>query len=85
MASGLLGQINADHDGVALYAAFLRADFDAVLRRATAFWAAHPDLTTSDAGRRLAKAEVDEDGEEDGDSVAWYFTVELVRSLGPNR
>ena len=82
MASGLLGQISADHDGVALYAAFLRADFDAVLRRATAFWAAHPDLTTPDASLRLAQDEVDEDGEEDGDRVAWYFTVELVRSLG---
>lgn len=82
MASGLLGQISANHDGVALYAAFLKADFDSVLRRATAFWAAHPDLTTPDAGRRLAQEEVDEDGEEDGNRVAWYFTVELVRSLG---
>jgi hypothetical protein len=82
MASGLLAQVRTEHTGVALYAAFLKADFDAVLRRASAFWMVHADLTTPDAGRRIAKEELDEDGEEDGDRVAWYFTVELVRSLG---
>ncbi len=38
MASGLISQVVIEHEGVALYAAFLRADFDAVLRRAAFFW-----------------------------------------------
>lgn len=49
MASGLLSQVGSDHEGVRLYSAFLRADFDGVLRRAALFWRRHPDLTTADA------------------------------------
>jgi hypothetical protein len=83
MASGLLRQIVTEHDGVALYSAFLRADFDGVIRLSAAFWKAHPDLTASDASRRLAAPGVEEDAlDEDDDRVAWFFTVELVRSLG---
>lgn len=83
MASGLLRQIEAEHDGVALYSAFLRADFDGVIRRSSAFWNAHPDLTTPDASRRLAAPGVDDfDLDEDSHRVAWFFTVELVRGLG---
>jgi hypothetical protein len=37
MASGLLSQVGSDHEGVRLYSAFLRADFDGVLRRAALF------------------------------------------------
>lgn len=83
MASGLLRQITAEHDGVALYSAFLRADFDDVIRLSSAFWSAHPDLTALDASLRLAQpgVEIDELDEED-DRVGWFFTVELVRSLG---
>ncbi len=83
MASGLLRQIGTDHEGVALYSAFLRADFDGVIRRSSIFWNTHPDLTAPDASRRLAAAGVEEfDLDEDDHRVAWFFTVELVRSLG---
>jgi hypothetical protein len=83
MASGLLRQVETDHRGVALYSAFLRADFDGVIHRSVAFWNTHPDLTTPDAALRLATAGVEEfDLEEDDNRIAWFFTVELVRSLG---
>lgn len=80
MATGLLGPVESEHDGVALYASFLCADFDGVLQRAAAFWATHPDLTTVDATSHLARPEFDPF--DDDDRVAWYFTVELVRCLG---
>ncbi|MGO8684252.1 MAG: DEAD/DEAH box helicase, partial [Thermoleophilia bacterium] len=83
MASGLLSQVRSEHAGVQLYSAFLRADFDGVLRRAALFWRRYPDLTTADAGTLLLTAmhgDV-EDGEA-GPTVAWIFSVELVRSLG---
>jgi len=78
MASGLLAQIPAEHEGVGLYGAFLRADFDGVLRRSAHYWSANPDLTVPAAGRLLAAA----DDREDIDRVGRYFTVELIRSLG---
>lgn len=78
MASGLLAQIPAEHEGVALYGAFLRADFDGVLRRTAEYWSANPDLTVPAAGRLLATA----DDQEDIHRVGRYFTVELIRSLG---
>ncbi|MGY3133768.1 hypothetical protein ACVWZM_004450 [Bradyrhizobium sp. USDA 4501] len=80
MASGLLGQVDTNHDGVALYAAFLRADFDSVLERTGTFWASHRDLTSPDASARLARPDLD--AFDDDDRVAWLFTVELVRCLG---
>jgi hypothetical protein len=83
MASGLLAQVTSEQEGVALLAAFLRADFDQVLRRAADFWAEHPELTGRDQGTLLATALVEEDElDQDDDRVVWYFTVELVRSLG---
>ena len=75
MASGLLGQLDLEEDGPALFAAFLKADFDEVLALAMAFWEQHPDLTVVDASRRILEEEQD-------DRLAWYFTVELVRALG---
>ena len=83
MASGLLSQVGSDHEGVRLYSAFLRADFDGVLRRAALFWRRHPDLTTADASAMLLTAMRSEtlDGEA-GPTVGWAFSVELVRSLG---
>ena len=83
MAAGLLAQVPSDQDGVSLLAAFLRADFDDVIARAANFWSEHPHLTQPDQGRLLATAvlETDEAGE-DGDRVTWYFTIELVRTVG---
>jgi len=78
MASSLLAQIPAEHEGVALYGAFLRADFDGVLRRSAEYWSANPDLTVPAAGQLLAAA----DDRGDIDRVGRYFTVELIRSLG---
>ncbi len=83
MATGLLSQVSSDHRGVRLYSAFLRADFDSVLRRAAEFWRRHPDLTASDAGMTLLTAMREE--ARDGDAtptVSWAFSIELVRSLG---
>lgn len=78
MATGLMAQIPTEHEGVALYGAFLRADFDGVLRRAANYWSANPDLTVPAAGRLLAAVE----DREDIERVGRYFTVELIRSLG---
>ncbi len=75
MAWGLLGQLDFEEDGPTLFAAFLKADFDKVLTLALAFWKQHPDLTASDASRRIL-------AENQNDRLAWYFTVELVRALG---
>lgn len=75
MASGLLGQLDLEEDGSALFAAFLKADFDEVLTLAMVFWKQHPDLTVADASRRILEEEQD-------DRLTWYFTIELVRSLG---
>jgi hypothetical protein len=80
MAASLLRQVEAEHDGIALYAAFLRADFDGVLKLITKFWATHADLTSVDASERLAWRDLD--AFDDNDRVAWLFTVELVRCLG---
>ena len=83
MASGLLEQVPTEQEGVALFAAFLRADFDQVIRRAADFWEEHPELTGRDQGMLLATALVEEDDlDQDDDRVVWYFTVEMVRCIG---
>lgn len=83
MASGLLSQVTSAHRGVRLYSSFLRADFDSVLRRAAAFWRRHPSLTSADASAMLLTTMRDETGDgEASPTVAWAFSVELVRSLG---
>lgn len=56
MAAGLLSQSRSKHVGVRLYSAFLRADFDDVLRLASLFWRGHADLTTIDASTKLFTA-----------------------------
>ncbi|RQU29886.1 DNA helicase [Burkholderia cenocepacia] len=83
MASGLLSQVSADYHGVRLYGAFLRADFDSVLRSAAAFWSRNPNLTSADASAMLFAAMRGEVANgEAPPTVAWAFSVELVRSLG---
>ncbi|KIZ44529.1 MULTISPECIES: DEAD/DEAH box helicase [Rhodopseudomonas] len=75
MSAALLGQVRLDSAGRRLYARFLRADFDGVIRTVTAFWRDHLDITDREAPGRL----LGDDGE---DKVSWYFTVELIRALG---
>lgn len=79
MASGLLDQIESEHEGVRLYSAFLRADFDRVVQRSAAFWRANPGLTSADAENAIFAAM---HGEDDTPGFLWTVTVELVRSLG---
>jgi hypothetical protein len=75
MASSLLVQAELRDNGSQLYASFLRADFDGVIRSVTAFWKEHPELRDHNATGRLLV-------DKDGDNISWYITVELVRSLG---
>ncbi|WP_454018532.1 DEAD/DEAH box helicase [Azospirillum sp. Marseille-Q6669] len=91
MASGLLQLVESEEDGVLLYAAFLQANFDLVLRRAVRFWRSHSELWGREAGRALISAmrtgsagrEDSEDAEEDKESgIARAFSVDLVRCLG---
>lgn len=83
MAAGLLSQVRSEYVGVRLYSAFLRADFDEVLRRAAAFWRNHADLTTAEAEALLLTAMRDKEREDDAPpTVSWAFSVELVRCLG---
>lgn len=75
MATGLIGQVELRDTGSRLFARFLRADFDAVLRSAANFWRRHPELTEQEASVQLLGTDAD-------DKISWYLTVELVRSLG---
>lgn len=75
MSRGLLLQTTADDPGSLLYGAFLQADFDGVIEEAANFWRANPELT----GRTGSHAVLEEEGD---DRLEWYFTAELVRSLG---
>lgn len=81
MAAGLLAQVPSDQEGVQLLAAFLRADFDAVMAQVANFWSGHPHLTGADQGTLLA-SELLAPGDDDSDRVTWYFTIELVRCVG---
>lgn len=73
MANGILKPINFDALGLKLYSDFLRGDFDSVISGTTAFWQENIELTHQDAGDILNQAV---------DGAAWYFTIELIRSLG---
>lgn len=75
MASGLLRQIVPDDRGSKLFADFLKADFDAVLRRATSFWRDNSGLS-----RRGVEEQFFDEGAEE--TLTWFGTVELVRCLG---
>jgi hypothetical protein len=75
MASGLLGQLDLEEEGARLFADFFRADFDAVLVHAMAFWDQNGDLTDVGSSRQILE-------QAENDRLSWYFTVELVRALG---
>ncbi len=75
MASGLLGQLDLEEDGPKLFAAFFKADFDAVLVHTMTFWDKNGDLTQAGSSRRILE-------EDEDDRLSWYFTVELIRALG---
>jgi len=75
MAASLLSRIPEEEFGPRLYAAFLRADFDAVLRSTTQFWRENFGLTGRDASSQVLAGD-------DPDRLVWNMTVELVRSLG---
>ncbi|MGJ8572296.1 MAG: DEAD/DEAH box helicase [Hoeflea sp.] len=75
MAATLLVQAEAKSRGEKLYADFLRADFDGVIRSISIFWRDNPQFTNRDAQRQI----LEEDGE---DKVGWLVTIELVRALG---
>src|SRR3546814_20989850 len=63
MAAGLLDQVESEHDGVRLYASFLRADLDDAVRRAGRFWRDRKSVVSGKSvsvrvdrgGRRLIK------------------------------
>lgn len=75
MAAALVGQVRLDTPGKRLCARFLRANFDGVIHTVTSFWRDHLDIADREAPGRLLGG----DGE---DKVSWYFTVELIRTLG---
>lgn len=79
MAAGLLDQVESEHDGVRLYASFLRADLDDAVRRAGRFWRRHRDLTSVDADSAILSAMR---GGDEAPGVMWAVTVELVRCVG---
>lgn len=75
MASGLLRQVVHDNSGAKLFADFLKADFDAVLRRVASFWHANTELTRQSVEKQFF-------GEDAEETVTWFGTVELVRCIG---
>lgn len=75
MARSLLEQPGATDGNGQLYADFLRADFDAVLRICVEFWRKHPELSSRQGSAPVL-------GTEDADRISWYIVVELVRCLG---
>ena len=79
MASGLLSQIDSDHEGVLLYKSFLQADFDGVIQRAADFWDTYPDLASAAAENNLMEALR---GDVEGPGLIWAVTIELIRCLG---
>lgn len=75
MANGLLAEVDSEAMGGRLYAGFLRADFDEVVRVASKFWSDHASMTVPGATRQLLAEEVN-------DQFSWFFAVELVRCIG---
>jgi hypothetical protein len=75
MADALVAVADLGDPGSALYASFLRANFDAVLAHCVAFWRDHPEYLQREGSAGILR-------EEGPGRIGWYFTVELVRALG---
>lgn len=75
MASGLLRQSEFDEDGSRLFASFLKADFDDVLRLVSEFWRENSEFMDRNSSKRLFYDEAD-------DKFSWYIVVEVIRCLG---
>ncbi|MBD3813889.1 MAG: DEAD/DEAH box helicase, partial [Betaproteobacteria bacterium] len=75
MAAALLTVSDAERRGERLYIYFLQGRFDDVIRLISHFWRRNQEIAARGASEQL----LNEEGE---DKVAWYFTVELVRTLG---
>lgn len=75
MASALLAQTEMASPGERLYAKFLRADFDGVIRSVADFWRENIDFADRDGQRRVIL-----DGGDD--KVGWFATLEVVRVIG---
>jgi DEAD/DEAH box helicase len=75
MASSLLSLADLSDAGAVLYARFLQADFDAVVRQTNRFWRQHPELTDREGPARLLNEDTPE-------KLSWYITSELVRCVG---
>lgn len=79
MASGLLDEVQSEHEGVQLYAAFLRANFDTVVQLVGKFWADNAELTGPDGNVAILRAL---EGEDEDFGPTWAATIELVRCIG---
>ncbi|QQO17927.1 DEAD/DEAH box helicase [Bradyrhizobium diazoefficiens] len=75
MADALVSLADLDDPGSALYGSFLRANFDAVLAHCVVFWRDHPEYLQREGSASILR-------EEGSGRIGWYFTVELVRTLG---
>ncbi|MEJ8816092.1 DEAD/DEAH box helicase [Variovorax ureilyticus] len=75
MSTALLGQIKAPEAGIRLFLTFLKGDFNGVIDEVLSFWNEHADMTRRDAPASLLE-------HEDPERLKWYFTVEIVRSVG---
>jgi hypothetical protein len=75
MATALLSQAERANSGERLYAQFLRADFDGVIRSVSEFWGNNLESADRQAQQRLVEEESD-------DKSGWLITVELIRVLG---
>lgn len=98
MATGLLRQGRYGGGVAEIFAAFLSADFDLLLRESVEFWKDNPALTGREGSAALLAADedpgiekdepardddhVDVEPARDGSKIGWYVVVELVRAVG---
>ena len=75
MAAALLDHVEQKNAGENLYASFLRADFDTVIRLVADFWQKNMKFA-----ERVEQPHTFQDAGEN--KFGWYVTVDLVRMLG---